>query len=328
MLRALLGRVAQAGAVAVLVATLAFVILQAAPGDPLSALAENPSVTPEIVAAERARLGYDRPAGEQLLRYLQGVVRGDLGYSTSTGMPVARVIGTALPNSLVLMGTALGISFALGMALGVLQAVRPGGVFDRASGAIALFFHSLPEFWLALVLLVVLAGSLHLFPVGGTETLFVAHDGIWSSLRDRLYHLALPVLTLVLVSAAAIARFQRAAMLDVLPDDFVRTAIAKGVPARRVLLRHVWRNALVPVIALGGLALPALVGGAVFVEQIFAWPGMGRLIVESIGSRDYPLLTGCVLVGGVFVVAGSLLADALTLAADPRQRPRSRVRIA
>ena len=328
MLRALLVRVLQAGAVAVLVATLAFVILQAAPGDPLGALAENPSVTPEVVAAERARLGYDRPVGEQLVRYLGGVARGDLGYSTSTGMPVARVIGAALPNSLVLMGTALALSFAAGIALGVAQAVRPGGLFDRLSGALSLFFYSLPEFWLALVLLVVLAGGLRLFPVGGTATLFVAHDSAWSWLADRLHHLALPVLTLVLVSAAAIARFQRAAMLEVMPDDFVRTAVAKGVPPRRVLLGHVWRNALVPVIALGGLALPALVGGAVFVEQIFAWPGMGRLVVEAIASRDYPLLTGCVLVGGVFVVAGSLLADALTIAADPRQRGRSPERLA
>lgn len=309
--------------VAVLVTAIAFFLLHAAPGDPLSALIENPAVSPAVVAAERARLGYDRPAVEQFAAYLASAARGDFGYSASMGMPVSRVIGAALPNTLLLMGSAIVLSFALGIALGIAQAARAGGAFDRLTSAVALFLHSLPEFWLALVLLIVFSGRLHLFPGGGLETLAVAHDSSWRWLADRLHHLALPVLTLVLLTTAGVARFQRGALLDVLPQDFVRTAVAKGVPARRVVLRHAWRNALLPVVTLLGLALPALVGGAVFVEQVFSWPGMGRLVVTSIERRDYALLTGCVLVGGVLVAAGSLAADALTLAVDPRQRRAS-----
>lgn len=323
MIRALLYRIVQAGVVAVLVAAIAFLILHAAPGDPLSALIENPAVPTAVVDAERARLGYDRPAIEQFATYLASAARGDFGYSVSLGLPVARVIGAALPNTLLLMGTAIVVSFVLGIALGIAQAARAGGAFDRATSAVALFLHSLPEFWLALVLLIVLSGRLHLFPGGGLETLAIAHGSWWHWLGDRLHHLALPALTLVLLTTAGVARFQRAALLEVLPREFVRTAVAKGLSPRRVVLRHAWRNALLPVVTLVGLALPALVGGAVFVEQVFSWPGMGRLVVASIERRDYALLTGCVLVGGVLVAAGSLLADALTLAVDPRQRHAS-----
>lgn len=320
MIRALTARVAQAGVVAVLVASISFFLLHAAPGDPLSALVENPAVSPAVVAAERARLGYDRPAAAQFAAYLAAAARGDLGHSSSLGLPVARVIGAALPNTLLLMGTALVVSFALGIALGVAQAARAGGAFDRATSAVSLFLHSLPEFWLALVLLVVLSGWLRIFPGGGLQTIAISHDSTWRWLLDRAHHLALPALTLVLLSTATVARFQRGALMEVLPQDFVRTAVAKGVPGRLVTLRHALRNALLPVVTLAGLALPALVGGAVFVEQVFSWPGMGRLVVMSIERRDYALLTGCMLVGGVLVAAGSLLADAIALVVDPRQR--------
>ncbi len=324
MISGLVSRVVQAAVVAILVAAVAFFVLQAAPGDPLSALVENPSVSPALVAAERARLGYDRPAAVQFLSYVSAAAGGDLGYSASLGMPVSRVIGAALPHTLLLMGTAILVSFAVGIALGVAQAARAGTVFDRAASAVSLFLHSLPEFWLALVLLIVLSGRLHLFPGGGLETLAVAHSSGWHWFLDRLHHLALPALTLVLLTTAGVARFQRAALLEVLPRDFVRTAVAKGLSRRRVVLRHAWRNALLPIVTLLGLALPALVGGAVFVEQVFSWPGMGRLVVTSIERRDYALLTGCLLVGGVLVAAGSLLADALALAVDPRQRRANR----
>ncbi len=320
MIGALVSRVLQAAVVAALVAAIAFFVLHAAPGDPLSALIENPAVSPELVAAERVRLGYDKPPAVQFAAYVSAAARGDLGYSASLGMPVARVIGAALPNTLLLMVTALVVSFTVGIGLGVAQAARAGTLFDRLTSAVALFLYSLPEFWLALVLLVVFSGRLHLFPGGGLETLAIAHDSSWHWFLDRLHHLALPALTLVLLTTAGVARFQRSALLEVLPREFVRTAIAKGASRQQAVLRHAWRNSLLPIVTLLGLALPALVGGAVFVEQVFSWPGMGRLVVASIERRDYALLTGCLLVGGVLVAAGSLLADALALAVDPRQR--------
>ncbi|HEY0969956.1 MAG TPA: ABC transporter permease [Gemmatimonadales bacterium] len=320
MARLLLGRVAQAGAVAALVATLTFFLIHLAPGDPFAMLQESMSVPPEVVDAQRALYGLDEPVGEQYLRYMSRVARGDLGWSIQHGMPVSDAIASRLPGTLILMGTALVASFALGVALGVAQAVRRGSRFDRVTRAAALLFHSLPSFWLAIVLLIVLAYRLDLFPTGQSADPLASLHPFWWRVRDRLAHLALPALTLVLLTTASIARHQRAALLDVLPEDFVRTATAKGVPARAVILRHALRNALLPVITLLGLALPALLGGTVLVEQVFSWHGMGTLLVGAIQSRDYFLLTGCVLVGSVLVVAGSLLADALSTLADPRLR--------
>jgi peptide/nickel transport system permease protein len=188
---------------------------------------------------------------------------------------------------------------------------------------LALFFYSLPEFWLALMALLVFAYWLPLFPAGGIVDATV-HDylGFWGRLADRVRHLVLPATTLALLTTAAVARYQRAAMLEVIELDFVRTARAKGLPERSVLARHALRNALLPVITLVGLALPALVGGAVFVETVFSWPGMGLLAADAIAARDYPLITATVAVGGVTVAVGSLVADILYAVADPRVRVR------
>jgi peptide/nickel transport system permease protein len=318
----LLGRVAQAVAVAATVATLTFFLIHLAPGDPFAELLQNPNVPPDVIEALRAAYGLDRPVGEQYLAYVARVAHGDLGWSIQHGMPVSSAIASRLPATLLLMGTAIVASFALGVALGVAQAVRRGSRFDRVTRAAALLFHSLPSFWLAIVLLVVVAYGFGLFPTGGTADPLASVYPFWWRVRDRLAHLALPALTLVLLTTATIARHQRAALLDVLPEDFVRTATAKGVPARGVVLRHALRNALLPVITLLGLALPALIGGTVLVEQVFSWHGMGTLLVGAIQSRDYFLLTGCVLVGSVLVVVGSLLADALAALVDPRLRQR------
>lgn len=316
----LLRRVAQAGVVAMLVATLTFFLVHLAPGDPFTALFERPGVSEETVAGLRARFGLDRPVGEQYLRYIGNALRGDLGYSFTQHQPVADAIRSALPNTLLLMGTAIAGSLVLGVLLGVLQATRRGSALDRGSRALSLFFYSLPDFLLALVLLVVFARWLQLLPAGGVASHLAELHGSWWQLGDRLRHLALPALTLLLLSAAAVARHQRAALLETLPDDYVRTAVAKGVPRRGVVLRHALRNAILPVITLVGLAFPALLGGAVFVERIFAWPGMGNLVASAVQGRDYFLLTGCAFVAGVLVAAGSLLADLLAAVADPRLR--------
>jgi peptide/nickel transport system permease protein len=319
--RALARRAAQGALVVAGVATLTFVLAHLAPGDPIGAAAENPLVTETIRERLRKDFGLDRPLPEQYVRYVAGVLRGDLGWSFSMHEPVRAVLARALPNTLVLMGTALLLAFALGVALGALQAARRGSRADRALGALSLVLYSVPDFWLALMAMLSLAYWVPLFPVGGAVDP-VMHELLSPAgrLADRLRHLALPALTLTLLYAAGVARFQRAALLDALRADYVRTARAKGAGERAVVGRHALRNALLPVITLLGLAFPALLGGAVFVEKVFAWPGLGWVAVNAVALRDYPLVLASVLVGSVMVVAGSALADACYAAADPRLR--------
>ncbi len=318
-MRALIQRLWQGLVVVAIVVTATFVLVRLAPGDPFAGALENARITPELRAHWRAAYGLDGSIGTQYLHWIASLLRGDLGWSTSTNQPVSHAIAQALPHTLWLMGCALVLSFALGMCLGAVQAARHDRVTDRGIGAITLFGAALPDFWLALVVL--LAGSfwLRLFPVGGaSDPLLPMAASTLTVLADRLTHLVLPVLTLVILIAAPVARQQRAALLDKLGADWVRTATAKGVAPFAVFRRHAWRTALGPVVTLGGLALPALVGGAVFVEHVFAWPGMGHLAATAIDARDYHLVVGCVLVGAVMVIVGSTLADMLSERLDPR----------
>lgn len=319
MRRYLAARVAQSLIVVAVVTTISFFLVRLAPGDPF-AYANRP-VSPEVRAYWRHQFGYDRPLPVQFVRYVASVAHGQLGYSHSLHEPVSTAVAQALPRSLLLMSLALAASLALGILVGILQAVRRGGWFDRVSNAVLLAFFSVPDFWLALIALLVFAYWVPVLPAGGIVDP-VMHDylGFWGALGDRLRHLVLPTATLVLLSAAAIARYQRAAVLEVLPLDFVRTARAKGVDERRVLTRHVLRNALLPVVTLVGLMLPTLVGGALFVEKVFAWPGMGLLVANAIGARDYDVVTAGVIIGGVMVAVGNLLADLLYALVDPRLR--------
>lgn len=301
--------------------TVTFVLIHAAPGDPFSASFEDPGVSAEVRARWRASYGLDRPLAEQFVRYVGNVARGDLGWSYSQRRPVRDAVLRALPNTLLLMTLAVVASFAIGVALGTAQAARRGGVVDRVAGAVSLFFYSVPDFWLATVALLCFAYWIPVFPVGGTiDVVMYEYLSTGERLLDRLHHLVLPAATLTALSAAAVARYHRAAMLDVAHEDFVRTARAKGLRESSITTRHTLRNAVIPVITLLGLALPALVGGAVFVEKIFAWPGMGSLIINAIGTRDYPLVLAGVLVGSAMVAVGSMLADVLTAVADPRMR--------
>lgn len=305
--------------------TLTFVLLHTAPGDPFAAMVENSRMSEATRARLRHVHGLDRPIGEQYLRWIANVARGDLGHSTSQGRPVSDALAEAIPNTLVLMGTALVLSFAVGVTLGTYQALRRGTVSDRVLGTVALAFYSLPDFWLALIAVLVFAYRLRLLPAGGVVTLLV-HDqlGFWGRAGDRLQHLVLPALTLTLLTGAGIARFQRAALLDVMGEEFVRTARAKGVPERSIVRRHLLRNALVPTITLLGLALPSLLGGAAVIEKVFNWPGLGLLAVNAIATRDYFLVTGSVIAGSAAVAIGSALADVLHAAADPRVRGPAR----
>jgi peptide/nickel transport system permease protein len=317
--RRLLARLGQAAVVLWVVLSAVFLLIHAAPGDPFSF--DAPNISPAIRAQWRAAFGYDRPLGEQYVRYLSSALHGDLGYSHSMHEPVRDALAAALPRTLLLMGVALALSFALGVWLALVEVRYAGTWRARLTHRVALFFYSLPDFWLALVMLMAFAYWLPLFPAGGIVDP-VLHDYMsrGRALLDLLRHLVLPALTLTLLSAAAILRYQRSELLEVLPMDFVRTARAKGLDEHTVLRRHVLRNALLPVITLLGLAFPALLGGALFVEKVFAWPGMGYLAASAIDARDYPLVLASVVVGSCMVIIGNLAADVLYRLADPRLR--------
>lgn len=317
----LLRRLTQGVVIVWLAASLTFVLLHLAPGDPVRTTLENPLTPPAVREYWVQRFGLDLPLHQQYWRYLASVARGDFGYSFPHLRPVSALLAEALPNTLLLMGVALVLAFLGGIVIGIVQARRRGQPLDWGLGLGSLFFYSMPDFWLALMMLLIFAYRLRLFPVTGMfDPVMFPVMGFWQRMGDVLWHLVLPAITLALLAAAAIARFQRAALLDVAKQDYVRVARAKGLSEGRVLRRHVLRNALLPVITLFGLALPALLGGTVFVEKVFSWPGMGTLTVDAIGARDYPLVTAAVIVGSALVTLGSLVADVLYSLADPRVR--------
>lgn len=321
MSRWLATRVLQAVATWVVALTLLFFLMRLAPGDPLARLTADRPVTPEAALALRQLYGINQPLLTQYGRFLTDLSRGDLGTSIQFGLPVRTLIAERLPATLLLGGVVLLVNFTLGLWLGVRQARGAGGRFDRWIGTATITAYAVPSFWLGLCLVWLAALRWHLFPVGGmSDPLLPVSAGHWTRLADLARHLALPALTLVVATIAVTVRYQRAALLEVIHADWLRTARAKGVAEGRVLLRHAWRAALGPVVNLLGLWLPTLVTGAVFTEAVFAWPGLGTLATDAVLARDYPLAMGCAaLVAGV-VVLGSLAADLLQGLLDPRVR--------
>jgi peptide/nickel transport system permease protein len=321
VLRYLARRLGQSAVIVAIVATITFALIHLAPGDPFSAVLDNPNVSETVRQTLRAQYGLDRPLPEQFARYVSALAHGELGWSFSHDRPVLEVLGTALPNTLLLMVVALVGGFALGIMIALVQVARRGSVVDRTLGGITLLFFSMPDFWLAILALLSLTYWLPIFPVGGAiDPVMHEYMGLGGRIVDRLRHLAPPALTLVMLASATVARYQRAALLDVLPSDFIRTARLKGLTEGEILRRHALRNALLPIITLIGLSFPALLTGAFFIEKIFAWPGMGYAVVNAIGTRDYPLVVGGVIIGSILVTIGSLIADLLYAWADPRLR--------
>ncbi len=317
----LVRRLALALATTAAVVVLTFALVHLAPGEPFVGGAEGRFVPPETVARLRERFGLDRPLPVQFVRYAANLARGELGESFARHRPVADVLREALPNTFLLGGAALVLSLLLGVGLGILQAARAGTWTDTALGGAALVLYSVPSFWLGLMLLLVFGEWLHWLPgTGMADVGLGARAGPLAHVLDVARHLVLPAATLALVNAAAIARFHRAAMLDALGAAFVRAARARGLPDRRLLLRHALRSALAPAITLAGLSVPALLTGSVLVESVFGWPGMGRVAYDAIAARDYDVITAVAVVAGVLVALGNLLADLGVAAADPRVR--------
>lgn len=319
MRRYIAARILQSVVVTFIVTTIAFFVVRAAPGDPFSY--ESRPLPPAVRQQLRAQFGFDKPLPEQFVRYVANVARGNFGYSFGKQESVHDAIAQALPRTLLLAGVALTLAFGLGLVIGVMQAARRGGWFDRVTSGVLLFFYSVPDFWAALVLMVAFSSWWRLLPSGNIVDP-VMHDYMpgWMAFIDRARHLILPAASLTLLSMAAVARYQRAAMLEVLPSDFVRAARAKGLSERAVIWRHALRNALAPMTTLLGLMLPVFIGGAVFVERVFAWPGIGSLATDALAGRDYDVVCATVIVGAVVVILGNLAADLLHLAIDPRIR--------
>jgi peptide/nickel transport system permease protein len=316
--RWLVRRTLQAALTLALALVLLFLLVHVLPGDPLAREGDR-ALTPQQIEALRARYGLDRPLAGQLLTFLAGLGRGDLGTSIEYGRPVTGLLLERLPATLLLGGTVLLLNFTVGLWLGVRQAVRKDSREDRWLTTVSLAGYATPSFWLGLVLAGFVGVRWRLLPPAGMRDPLGA-GGLLATSVDVLRHLILPALTLSIVSIAGTMRFQRSAMLEALRLPYIMTARAKGVGEREVVWRHAWRNALFPVLTLFGLWLPIVVSGSVFVEAVFAWPGLGSLAASAVGNRDYPLLMGSAVLVATIVVLGSLLSDVAYAVLDPRVR--------
>ncbi len=327
MLRLITRRLALGTGIVFVVVTLTFLLITLAPGDP-ARLWVGPGAGEAELAAARHALGLDRPLLGRYVAWLAAFVRADWGLSLAQGRPVIRVIADALPHTLLLSGTSLVVTYLAGLLIGALQAVKRRSALDTGITIGSLLVYGMPAYWLAIMLVLVFSygaaryqwPSWLQFPALGVAALDADFLSPWGRLADRVRHLALPLATLGLIGAAGMARFVRGAILDVRDNDYVRTARAKGLPPAAIEVRHVLRNALLPVVTLLGLSLPALFSGTVFVEVIFAWPGMGRVMVDAVGARDYPVVMATTAIFASLVVLGNLLADLLYAAVDPRLR--------
>ena len=313
LLRALQSLVTLAIALVIL-----FLLMHILPGDPLSRVGEGRPLTPEQIQALLDRYGLNRPLLEQLWSFIVGLVHGDLGVSIEYARPVTGLVLERLPATLLLGGTVLLLNFTVGLWLGVRQAVRKDSAEDRWLTTVSLAGYATPSFWLGLVLAWLVGVKWRLLPPAGMRNPLLEAGGLATAI-DVARHLVLPAITLSVVSIAGTMRYQRTAMLEALRFPYILTARAKGLSERRVLW-HGWRNALFPILTLFGLWLPILVSGSVFVEAVFAWPGLGSLAAAAVGNRDYPLLMGAaILVAGMVVLAGFLTDIAYALL-DPRVR--------
>lgn len=308
------------------IALLNFLVLRLAPGDIVDVLAgEAGAATPESMAALRAQFGLDQSAGNQLWSYLARLAQLDLGFSYRQNMPVLELILDRLPPTLLLMGLALLIALIVGLLLGVATALRPGGGFDHTVSVLVLFAYAMPTFWLGLMGLVLFAGKLGWLPAGGMVTVGL-DGGWWTQALDVARHALLPALTLSTFYLAVYTKLMRGAMREVLQADYIRAARAKGASGLRVLARHALRNAALPLVTMLGYQVASLLSGAVLVESVFAWPGLGRLAFEAILARDFNLLLGILLLSSLLVTVINIAVDLASAWLDPRlllQRARA-----
>ncbi len=293
-----------------IISILLFFLVRSAPGGPLTSARRNPNVTKEQIEALEEKLGLNDPLPVQYGRWMGGVLKGDLGDSIKFRRPVNEMIAERIPNTLLLVGVSFLVTLLLAIPIGVLSARKPYSLFDYSMTTITFIGQSIPVYWLGLGLIVIFYITIKnpftgtpMFPVGGMNT-----QGK-SDLLDTLWHLVLPVTALSLGWVAWYSRFLRSSMMDVLHEDYVRTAKAKGARENVVYYKHALRNAILPLVTLIALDLPSLFAGALFVETIFSWPGMGRLFWDAAKGRDYPVLLGVVMITAVLIIVCNILAD-------------------
>jgi peptide/nickel transport system permease protein len=295
-----------------------FFLLRLAPGDAADAMAaEAGSATAETMAMLRERFGLNNPLLEQLWIYLSNLAQFNLGFSPRYGVPVIELIGQRLPGTLILMSVALTIAILLGLALGALMSAFAGRLPDRLISIVSLLFYSVPGFWIGLMLIVLFSVTLGWLPSGGSGTIGSAKKGL-NLILDNARYMVLPATSLALFYVAIYARLTRASMLEVKSQDFVRTAEAKGVSPFGVTVRHVLRNALIPITTLAGMHIGSMLGGAVVVETVYSWPGLGRLAFEAVMGRDFTVLLGILLLSALVVIAANAIVDILHAVLDPR----------
>jgi peptide/nickel transport system permease protein len=299
--------------------TATFFALQLAPGDALSHY-YSPDIDPAAMARVRHSLGLDAPVHVQFLRWAGSVARGDFGMSLSQQRPVSDILRETIPRTLELTALAFLVQILIGVAAGILAASRRGRATDTAVSVGTLVLYAVPAFYLAYLLITFFSLRLDWLPTSGMETIGLEAARGWTVFVDRLRHLVLPVLVLGVARSAWLARHARGGMVDTLAEEHIRTARAKGVPENRVVWLHAFRGSLPPLLTAIGLSVPFLLAGAVVVEKVFAWPGMGSLVVDSIFARDYPVLLATNVVAAAMVIAGNFLADLSVALADPRTK--------
>lgn len=313
-LRWLLGRLAGTIPLLIGISLILFLVIHLAPGGPMDVYADNPSVTPEALERLAEAYGLNKPLPVQYGLWLKAMLVGDWGFSIRTGRPVLTEIGERLGPTLLLGAVAMTVAFVVSVALGVISAAQRGRWPDRLIGGLTLAGLSVPVFWLALLLQLLFAVQLGWLPTGGLQTIGV------ESFADRARHLVMPAAVLAIATTASWSRYIRAGMIDVLGQDYIRTARAKGLAEPVVLLRHAFRNAIIPAVSIIALDLASVISGAVIVESIFRWPGIGSLFVQSMDGRDYPVLMGVLMIGAAAVILANIAADLVQALLDPRIR--------
>ncbi len=313
-LKALLGRLAGAIPLLLGISLILFAVVHLAPGGPLDVYADNPSVTPAALKRIAIAYGLNKPLPVQYVLWLKSMLVGDWGYSIRTGRPVLKEIVERLGPTLELGGLSMLLAFCVALPLGVISAARQGRWIDHLFGVTSLAGLSIPVFWLALLLQLLFSVILGWLPSAGFETIGA------TSFTDRLAHIAMPAFVLSVATAAGWTRYFRAGMLEVLHQDYIRTAYAKGLSERAVLIRHALQNAVLPAVTIIALDLASIISGAVITEAVFGWPGIGSLFVESMDGRDYPVLMGVLILGSAAVILANIIADLVQALLDPRLR--------